>query len=227
MSDATADPALALVEGLGRARDAAGDLAGRPPLGVRAVEPSAGRRVYVAAFEGPAFLCLGPDLRAEDDLRRAREASSASLLWEHVEALVDADDLRALAAAVARALAVGEDPHGIMAILQTVAARALELAAWRDEPVRALASVPDLDRAVVLQERMVGSYARFVRASEPLVERQDELSDELVAALRGLEEAAGRAGAGERLAERLAAAMPACEEGADMMVQAHLTRLRP
>ena len=73
-----------LVERLGAARDAAAALAGRPALGVRAVEPAHGRRSYLCAFEGPAFVCLDDRLAAERDARRVREAASASLLWEQV-----------------------------------------------------------------------------------------------------------------------------------------------
>lgn len=221
------DAALgALVRSLEAARDAAAQVAGRPPLGLRAVESVTGRRSYLCAFEGPAFLCLGPDLAAEPDLRRAREAASASLLWEHFENLVDADALRALVEAIGRLLALGGDPREVSRTLEVVAARALELAAWRDVPSRAVASLPDLDAAAALQERLLGAYRRFLRASEPLVEVQDTLSPDLVAALREVEQAAVRAGAGERLAERLSMAMPECEEGADQVVGAHLTRLR-
>lgn len=216
-----------LVADLGRARDAAAALTGAPPLGVRAVEAAPGRRGYVVAFDGPAFLCLTDGLRPEQDRRRAREAAAASLLWEQVEELVAADALRGLAAAAGRLLALGEDPHGILGALEAVAARALEVAAWRDEPVRAVASLPDLDRAVALQERLSGAYARFMRVSEPLVAAQDSLSPALLDGLRSLESAAGWAGAAERLADRVAAAMPGCEELADEMVAAHVTRLRP
>lgn len=226
MSDAATDSALQdLVGRLAAARDAATSLAGRPPLGVRAVEVAPGRRGYLAAFEGPAFVCLAHDLRPEGGLRRAREAASAGLLWEHVEVLVDAEALRALAGAAGRLLAIGQDPGGILGTLETVAARALELAAWRDEPLRAVASLPDLDRGVALHERLMGAYLRFMRASEPLVEAQDALPVEVLDALRALESAAGRAGAAERLADRLAAAMPGCDEGADEIVAAHLTPL--
>jgi hypothetical protein len=114
----------------------------------------------------------------------------------------------------------------VAASLEVVATRALELAAWRDEPLRALASLPALDDGVALHERLVGAYARFVRASEPLVAVQETLAPELIAALREVEESAGRAGAAERLADRLAGAMPECEDGADQMIGAHLTRLR-
>lgn len=216
-----------LVVRLSRARDAAAGLSGRDPLGVRAVEPALGRRSYLVAFEGPAFLCLASDMSAEVDERRARDAASAGLLWESVETLVDADALRGVARAVGRLLALGEEPREVAGALETVAARALDLAAWREEPVRALASLPDLDEAIRLHERLVGAWARFVRASEPLVEVQDALSPELVAALREVEKAAARAGAPERLADRLAGAMPGCEEGAGQIVAAHLTRLRP
>ena len=215
-----------LVEGLSSARDVAAGLSGREPLGVRAVEPAAGRRSYLVAFEGPAFLCLAADLSAEVGERRAREVASASLLWETVETLVDSAALRDLARAVGRFLALGGEPAAVSETLELVAARALDLAAWRDEPLRALASLPALDDGVALHERLVGAYARFVRASEPLVEVQDTLTSEVIAALREVEESAGRAGAAERLADRLAGAMPGCEDGADQMVAAHLTRLR-
>jgi hypothetical protein len=88
-----------------------------------------------------------------------------------------------------------------------------------------VASVPATDRATALQERLVGAYRGFLRASEPLVEVQDRLEPGLVEALRDVEQSAGSAGAAERLADRLAAAMPESEDGADQVVSAHLTRL--
>lgn len=216
-----------LVDGLSSARDAAAGLSGRPPLGVRAVEPAAGRRSYLVAFDGPGFLCLSADLTAEGDERRAREAASASLLWETVEVLVDAPALRELAQAIGRFLAIGGELSAVSQTLEAVATRALALAAWREEPLRALASLPALDDGVALQERLHTAWSLFVRASEPLVEAQDTLTPDIVAALRDVEESAGRAGAAERLADRLAGAMPGCEDGADQMVAAHITRLRP
>jgi hypothetical protein len=202
------------VSSLEAARDAATELAGRPPLGLRAVEPAAGRRSYLCAFDGPAFLCLAGDLAAERDLRRARESASASLLWEHLETMVDADALRDRVAAIGRVLALGGAPPEGARALARGAARALELAVWREAPVRALASVPGLDEASALQERLVGAYRIFVRASEPLAQVQQTLPAGLVVALRGVEESAARAGAAQRLAARQSAAMPACEEGA-------------
>jgi hypothetical protein len=215
----------ALVDDLGAARDAAAAVAGRAPLGVRAVEPSHGARSYLCAFEGPAFLCLDAGLAPERDPRRVRETAAASLLWEQVESLIDAASLRDLAGAIGRLLALGGDPPEVAGSLEVVAARALELARWRDDPLRALASVPELDRAIALQERLVGAYRRFLRASEPLVEVQDRLDPGLVEALGNVERSAGPAGAAERLADRLAAALPEGDDGADQVVGAHLTRL--
>jgi len=215
----------ALVDDLGAARDAAAGLAGRPPLGLRAVEVAEGRRAYLCAFEGPAFLCLAADLRTERRARAVREVAAASLLWEQAEGLVDAERLQDLARAVGRLLALGSGRAAVEEALGAVAHRALELAAWREAPERAVASLPELDAGVERQERLLLGYTRFVAASEPLVAVQERLPAELVDALRAVEEAAGRAGAAERLAELLAAALPACDEGAGEMVAAHLTRL--
>ena len=89
-----------------------------------------------------------------------------------------------------------------------------------------VASVPELDEASRLQERLVGAYARFMRASDPLVARQDSLDAALIEALRSVEESAGRAGAADRLADRLARAIEECDEGAGQMVAANIVRLR-
>ena len=215
-----------LVDRLEAARDAADRIADRPSLGLRAVEAAPGRSSYVVAFEGPAFLCLAGDLSVETSARRAREAASASLLWEYAEARSTLRLCARWSQAIGRLLALGGEPAEVAEPLEVVAARALELAAWRDDPLRAVASLPDLDVASRLQERLVGAYARFVRASDPLVERQETLDPELLAALRAVEEAAGAAGAGERLAEQLARALEGCDEGAGQMVAANLVRLR-
>lgn len=215
----------ALLERLAAARDVATAQARRPPLGVRAIELAEGRRSYLAAFTGPAFLCLDAALGPEPDARRARQVASAGLLVEHAETLVDADALRALAGAVGRLLASAPRHPELEEPIGAVAQAALALAAWREAPERAIASLPALDRAVALQEALLVAYGRFVAASEPLVAIQDQLPPALVADLRALEEAAGRAGATGRLAERLAQAMPGADEGATEILAAHLTRL--
>ena len=216
-----------LVERLRAARDAAAAVAGEAPLGVRAVEPAAGRRAYLAAFPGPAFLCLDERLAPEADRRRAHEAASASLLWEHVEALVDPDALRDLASAIGRLLALGGDPPEVTGPLETVAARALELAAWREDPMRAVASLPDIDEGAAVQERLVGAYARFMRASEPLVGRAGHPA-------RDAGGGAARRGGGRRAGRAPPSGsptgwpppMPECEDGAGQMLAADVPRGR-
>lgn len=220
-------PLGTLVGFLASARDAAAARAGRDPLGLRAVELADGARRALCAFPGPAFLCLDPALGPERSARRTRQVAAASLLAEHAEALVDADALRGLAAAAGRVLALRADAAGLEEALGGVATAALALAAWREAPERAIAALAALDEAVVLQERVLLGYGRFVAASEPLVGVQDRLPDDLVAALRALEQSAGRAGATGRLAEALAQALPGCEEGAAEIAEAHLTPLTP
>jgi hypothetical protein len=214
-----------LLRDLGAAHAAAAALAGHEPLGVRAVQWAPATRAYLCAFNGPAFLCLASDLSAERSLRRAREIAGTGLLWEHLEALVDAPALRDLAAATGRALALGDAPREVMSSLETLAARAIELADWRDRPERALASLVDIDAATATQERLHAAYGLFVRASDPLVEIQERLDPGLVGALRSVEEAAAAARAAERLTELLARSLAESADGADQVVAAHLTPL--
>jgi hypothetical protein len=213
--------AEALAADLAGARDRAEDLVGRPTLGLRAIETGAGRW-YLCAFPGPTFLCLTGALAPETFERRARDAAAAGLLQERVEQLVDADALQGLAAAAGRALARGDEDAATAGALGAVAEAALELAAWRAAPERALASVPELDHAVRLHEGVRTAYGRFVHASEGLVAGQDSLDAGRVALLRGVEEAAGAAGVGESLARRLGDAMEDCEEAAGQVVSAHV-----
>lgn len=214
-----------LVAELGAAHGAAVAVTGREPLGVRAVEPVAGARAYLCAFDGPGFLCLDGRLAAQRDARRVREVAMAGLLWEYVELFVDPDALEALTGAIGQLLALGGDPREVIDTLERVAARSLELAGWRTLPERAVASLPATDDAVLLQGRLHAAYSLFVRASEPLVDVQDTLSAELVAALRAVEQAAGMARVSERLAEMLGGAMGECSDGADEIVALHITPL--
>jgi len=220
-----AEPAELLARQLTDAHAAAAAIAGRSPLGLRAIEPSAGRRWYLCAFEGPSFLCLTADLGAEGSERRAREAAALGLLWEHAEAAIDAEALRDLARAVSRALAGAYGPAGVDASLGALAEAALRLAGWREAPERALASLAELEAGGRLHEEVRSAYGRFVAATDPLAANQDALPDGQVAALREVEEAAGRVGLAESLAQRLGAAIPDCDEGAGQVVAGHLTRL--
>ncbi len=142
-----------------------------------------------------------------------------------LEALVDPDALGDLVAAIGRILALGAEPRDVMEALETTASRALDLARWRLREERALASLVDMDAASAMHDRVHAAWSLFVRASEPLVERQDSLDRELVTALRAVEQAAGVARVAERLSEMLARAMPDCAEGADQVAAGHLTPL--
>jgi len=215
-----------LVTQLAAAREAAETLAKRPSLGLRAVEPGAGRW-YLCAFEGPSFLCLTAELAPEPSMRRTRDAAAASLLHERLEQLVDSGLLRDLAGAVGRALARTDEDAAVCEALGRLAQAALDLAAWRDAPERTIASVPDLDAGSRLHERLRAAYARFVAATDPLVAVQETLDPGRVVGLRGVEEAAGRASVGESLAQRLGATMEDCEDAAALIVAAHITRLHP
>jgi hypothetical protein len=221
-----AQAAEELVVDLEAASAAAAGTAGRAPLGLRAVEPVPDRRWYLCAFEGPAFLCLTSSLTTESDVDRVREVAAASLLWEHAEALVDPEALRVLARSASRLIAAGEEEPEVADSLAALAQAALALAAWREAPERALAALDDLESGVALHERARSAYGRFVVVTEPLVAIQEELAPERRAALREVEESAGRAALGGGLAARLADAMPDCDEGALQVVAAHLTRLQ-
>lgn len=214
-----------LLADLQRAHREAAEFAGNEPLGVRVVERVPDQREYLVAFEGPAFLCLDPDLGAEARAEVVREAASASILWERVESEVDGSRLRGLAAAAGRVLAVGMPDDEVAGALQLVAQRALDLADWRDRPERAVAMLTEADVAIQRQEALYRAYGAFVKRSEHLVERQDQLADDLVDSLRAFEESAGTAGAGRRLADALAEALPACHEQAEQIVSGHLTPL--
>lgn len=208
------------------AREAADEIAGRPSLGLRAVEPGGGRW-YLCAFDGPAFLCLTDGLCPESSARRTRDAAAAGLLYERLEQYLDSDRLRDLVAAVSRVLARGEEGTRTADALAGMAQACLDVAGWMDAPERVIASLPQLDEACRRHEHLRRAYARFVAATDPLVAAQDAIAPDRVAALGGVEEAAGEAGLGESLAQRLGAAMEDCDEAATQVVAAHITPLQP
>lgn len=217
--------AAALIDELGAAHVAAARIARREPLGVRAVELPGGRRGYLCAFEGPTFLCLTADLAPEPRAQAVREIAGAGLLWEHVEALIDAERLRGLASACAGVLATADLPSSVSDTLAALAERALALADWRDQPERIVASLPDLDALAALHERLRAAWGLFVRASDPLVAIQARLAPELIERLRAVEQAAGEVHAPERFIEILSALLPECGEDADSVIGSHLTPL--
>jgi hypothetical protein len=214
-----------LVADLGAARAAAARLAGAEPLGLRAVEPPGEGRWYLCAFEGPSFLCLTASLEAEPDEHTARRVAAAALLVEHVEGIIDPSELRLLATLGARVVALTDD-EGVVESLGALADAAIRLADWREAPERALASIAGLDEAAALHEAARTAYAAFVRATDPLVAVQDRLPAELVQALTELEEAAGRAGIGTSLADRICEDMADVDEAALQLIASHRTPLR-
>lgn len=208
------------------AREAAVGVAGVPMLGLRAVRPGAGGRAWLVALEGPAFLCLDDALDPEPSLTRFRDVAQAGLAAELVDDAVDAAALRAFRApAGAMAGWVGDMPAAVEA-LGRAAAAADDLATWREDPRRIIASLIDLDEAAAIQERAHAAYATFAGLTEPLVERQDSLDPALLQALIEVERAADAAGLGASLGKMLAEAMPGIVEAADEMARAHVTPLQ-
>ena len=208
------------------AREAAVGVGGVPMLGLRAVRPGAGGRAWLVALEGPAFLCLDDALDPEPSLTRFRDVAQAGLAAELVDDAVDAAALRAFRApAGAMAAWVGDMPAAVEA-LGRAAAAADELATWREDPRRIIASLIDLDEAAAIQERAHAAYATFAGLTEPLVERQDSLEPSLLQALIEVERAADAAGLGASLGKMLAEAMPGIVEAADEMARAHVTPLQ-
>jgi len=150
----------------------------------------------------------------------------AVLLVESAEVLLDPVALRALAP-TAEALAPWEaDLTMALDALSRAGEAALHLAEWREDHLRAVASLVALDDAIGRQNRARGAYATFVGATEVLVARQDSLDPTMVQALIAVESAAAAAGLADSLGGVLAASMGSIEEGAAEMMAAHLTPLR-
>jgi hypothetical protein len=214
-----------LVERLEHARGAAQRAAGRTPLGLREVEFAPGTRHYLCAFEGPAFICLADAGSPVTDVHVVHRVATVGLVWEQLEADVDPSRLGDVAAAAARVLAATDAPVQMVEAVAETAEHAVAISAWRESPLRAVASLAQVDVLFALQERGHRAYSRFIQGSEPLVARQDELSQDLVAALGGFERASIAAGLGARLADRLGAVVSSCDQAAGEIVAAHLTPL--
>jgi hypothetical protein len=214
----------ALVADLEGAAQAAAAVAGRDPIGVRAVEPSAGERWYLCAFEGPAFLCLDRDHTPEGIRRRAQHAAGCALLVEHAESLLDAAELDLTAGVAGRVGAVLDD-DAVAEALGALGTGVATLSAWRTEPERAIASLPALEAAIRLHDVARAGYERFIEVSEPLVAIQDTLPEDVVAGLRDLEEAAHRAGLVRSLAVAVSEAIAVIDAGTREILELHLTPL--
>lgn len=208
------------------AREAAVGVAGVPMLGLRPVRPGAGGRAWLVALEGPAFLCLDDALDPEPSLARFRDVAQAGLAAELVDDAVDAHALRAVRPSVEAMAAWATELPAAVEALGRAADAADELAAWREDPRRVVASLVDIDEAAAVQERAHAAYATFAGLTEPLVERQDSLDAALLQALVDVERASDAAGLGASLGKMLAEAMPGIVEAADEMARAHVTPLR-
>jgi len=208
------------------AREAAVGVAGVPMLGLRPVRPGAGGRAWLVALEGPAFLCLDDALDPEPSLARFRDVAQAGLAAELVDDAVDAHALRAVRPSVEAMAAWASELPAAVEALGRAAGAADELAAWREDPRRVVASLVDIDEAATVQERAHAAYATFAGLTEPLVERQDSLDAALLQALVDVERASDAAGLGASLGKMLAEAMPGIVEAADEMARAHVTPLR-
>ncbi len=222
----SSDPISRLSSDLESAVAAAIEVAGMEPLGLRPVEPGTGGRGYVVAFDGPAFLCLNTDLKPERSAARADELARAVLLVENAEELLDPVALRALAPAVAALAPWEADLTMALDALSRAGEAALYLAEWREDDLRAVASLVALDDAIGRQNRARGAYAAFVGATETLVAQQESLDTAMVQALGAAESAAAAAGLADSLGGVLAASMGVIEDGAAEMMAAHLTPLR-
>ncbi|MBM3633696.1 MAG: hypothetical protein FJW99_00125 [Actinobacteria bacterium] len=207
------------------AREAAVGVAGVPMLGLRAVQPGTGARAWLVALEGPAFLCLDDALDPEPSLARFRDVVQAGLAAELADDAVSADALRAFRAPADAMATWGGDLPAAVEALGRAADAADELAAWREDPRRIIASLVDVDEAAAVQQRAHAAYATFAGLTEPLVERQDSLDPALLQALVDVERAADAAGLGASLGKMLAEAMPGIIEAADEMARAHVTPL--
>lgn len=220
-----ADDSLeALAAALGDAHAMAEAIVGAVPIGVRAVEPASGQRWYLCAFDGPRFLCLDALLRVERDRRRVRQAATCALVVEHVEGLIEQGELDVLASA-SSALATHVEAAELCDALGGLEAAAQALSGWCSAPDRAIASLPALEAGIRIHDAARRHYERFVEGTEPLVAIQDRLADELIAALREVEEAAGRAGIALSLPGAIGQAIEALDAGATEMLAAHVTPL--
>jgi hypothetical protein len=189
------------------------------------LELAPGTHHYLFAVEGPGFVCLTDAGRPVTDAHVVHRVATVSLVWEQLEADTEPSRLADVATAAARVLAAADAPAPMVEGVADTAEHAMAIRLWRESPLRAVASLVQVDVLFALQERGHRAYSRFVQESEPLVARQQELPPDLVAALGGFERAAIAAGLGARLADRLGEVVGSCDQAALEIVAAHLTPL--
>jgi hypothetical protein len=215
-----------LIADLERAQAAAAAFAGEAPLGVRAVEAAPGRRAYLCAFTGPRFLCLDDAMGPARELESVRAVAACALLVEHAEGLIDGGEFDLLAAACV-SLSGAVEANDLGRVLNGLQGTARQLSEWCAAPERAVASLAAVDQASSLHDEARRWYERFLEGTEPLVEMQDRLSDELIAGLKEVDEAAARSGVTQPIASAIAQAMEALDAGAQEMVDVSVVPLVP
>src|SRR3974390_571074 len=82
-----------LVGRLAEARGAAEQLTGGQVRGLREVELAPAARNYLCAVDGPAFICLDAAGQIVTDVHVVHRVATVSLVWEQLEAAVDASRL--------------------------------------------------------------------------------------------------------------------------------------
>ncbi len=212
----------ALVERLGHAHGTAARVAGRAPLGLREVDLGMGIRTFLCAFDGPEFVCLDEDGVPIRDRTLIQRSATMSLVWEQVEAEIDSTRLQELHEAAARLLAIADEPRDMVDAIGQVAEHAAAVRQWRECPLRAIASLTQLDVLFALHEQATAAYSFFVDASEPLVSAQEQMTPDVVTRLGAFEQAAIAAGLGARFSERIAAVIAACDQASNEIVGAYL-----
>ncbi|MGZ4440387.1 MAG: hypothetical protein ACXVZN_08495 [Gaiellaceae bacterium] len=174
---------MSLSEELERIAAAAGPYAeeGERLVGVVAVEPKEGLRVYLCAYESGesrSWLALDAEGRPIEDRTLVREAAVLSALSELAEELSGGGDLEELRDVLKR-LRLTESPVGIEEAEE--AALALEAAVGRPPRVASHAYLDAVGAATRRLERALGDSAdsRFAQAMQAATGAVTELAEEV------------------------------------------------
>lgn len=200
-----------LVDRLAAARDAIDHMTGQPAAGVRAVEPRPDERYYMCVLADGGLTCLDDALGPVPRGDSVRAVLRAALLSEHAEESVDAAALDVLRNAAA-SLAARSDDAPLQVACRRLADAAGDLADWRRDPAREVATVADLDGAVRRHDAVRSAHVGFLAATDPLVPIQDTLPSDLIESLQSLEQASSQAGVGGALTPVLAAALEGIDQ---------------
>ena len=188
-----------------------------PLTGIRAVETEPGVRRYLCVRADGGVLCLDPSGEPVPDPEERHRVAVAVLLIEWVEEAIDGEECR-MVATLSQRLGDSDLDAGMRRSVSDLGEAAAALADWRLDPMRPLARIADLDTVATLQSEAHVAHGAYLTATEPLVAVQDTLDGTLVALLRDLENACGRAGIAGSLAGALGQAMDEIDEGASELL---------